>query len=282
MPWLFNALKRTRTSTGCYSHQHLKLARLPIPPPARWGFGFYHGKHPLATVESSKMETKNLNINEIFLSIQGESTMAGLPCVFIRLRGCPLRCRYCDTSYAFSEGTGITIDEIITQVQQYQCMLVEVTGGEPLLQPNVHDLMVRLCDLDYSVLVETSGQQPIGVCDPRVRRIVDIKTPNSGAGGSFLQANYEQLCEKDEVKFVITDREDFDWALHVVEANTLLEIACAVHFSPVMQQDGNGCIEGCPALSPEVLAEWILESGKNIRLHMQLHRYVWAPDTRGV
>jgi len=228
------------------------------------------------------MKTKLLNINEIFLSIQGESTMAGLPCVFIRLRGCPLRCRYCDTSYAFAEGEGESLDEIIKQVRKFRCSLVEITGGEPLLQPNVRDLMVRLCDLDYSVLLETSGQQAIGNCDSRVRRVVDIKTPNSGAGGSFLQENYEQLCEMDEVKFVITDRADFDWALRIVEEHSLQEKVCAVHFSPVMQQDANDCIAGCPALSPEVLAEWILESGKNIRLHMQLHRYVWSPNARGV
>ena len=115
----------------------------------------------------------------------------------------------------------MSLDEIVMKVEQYQCPLVEITGGEPLLQKHVHDLMVRLCDLDYAVLLETSGQQAIGSCDPRVRRIVDIKTPNSGAGGSFLPENFEELNEKDEVKFVITDRADFDWALRVVEEQSL-------------------------------------------------------------
>jgi 7-carboxy-7-deazaguanine synthase len=228
------------------------------------------------------MREKKLHIHEIFFSIQGESSKVGLPCVFVRLRGCPLRCRYCDTSYAFSDGEGITLAEIIVKVQSYACKLVEITGGEPLIQSNVHPLMESLCDLGYEVMIETSGQQQIDACDPRVKRIVDIKTPNSGAADSFLASNYGELRLSDEVKFVITDKEDFDWSLSIVNQHALLDTVCAVHFSPVMFQEPNNCIKGCDALSPETLASWILESGSNVRLHLQLHRYVWDPNARGV
>ncbi len=228
------------------------------------------------------MAEKQLHINEIFLSIQGESSWSGLPCVFVRLRGCPLRCHYCDTSYAFEEGKCMPLDQIITQIQAFNCPLVEITGGEPLLQPHVHTLMERLSDLDFQVLLETSGQFPIGECDSRVHRIVDIKTPNSGAVGTFLDANYAQLCDMDEVKFVITCREDFDWSISMVRTHSLLARVKAVNFSPVMYQEGNKSIAGCEALPPHKLADWILDSGEKIRLHLQLHRYVWEPDARGV
>ena len=228
------------------------------------------------------MNKRQLRIHEIFLSIQGESTRAGLRCVFVRLQGCPLRCHYCDTSYAFDDGALYPIDDIIAQVQTYNCPLVEITGGEPLMQHEVHVLMKALCDLDFEVMLETSGQLSIAQCDPRVSRIVDIKTPNSGASGSFLEANYDHLCLTDEIKFVIMNREDFDWALSIVRSKILLSQVHAVHFSPVMRQEANGCVQGCDALPPEVLAGWIQEAGEDIRLHLQLHRYVWAPDARGV
>jgi 7-carboxy-7-deazaguanine synthase len=228
------------------------------------------------------MVENQLQINEIFLSIQGESSKAGLPCVFVRLCGCSLRCRYCDTSYAFREGEALSIECIIAKVQTFNCPLVEITGGEPLIQPRIFELMERLCDLGFDVLVETSGQISIADCDPRVVRIVDIKTPNSGAADSFLESNVRELTDVDEVKFVITNREDFDWAVQLVRDNGICDVVNAVHFSPVMFQDGNDCIDGCEALSPEVLAQWILDSEENIRLHLQLHRYIWAPNARGV
>ncbi|MAI67967.1 MAG: 7-carboxy-7-deazaguanine synthase [Phycisphaerae bacterium] len=228
------------------------------------------------------MPKNTLNIHEIFYSIQGESSKSGLPCVFIRLRGCPLRCHYCDTSYAFKEGACMQFAEIIERIQSFGCNLVEITGGEPLMQSQVHALMEQLCDLDFEVLLETCGQLPIAQCDARVKRIIDIKTPNSGASYSFLQENYGQLKNTDEVKFVITNKEDFDWSLQTVRENVLFEKVAEVHFSPVMFQEGNSCIQGCAALAPEILAGWILDSGENVRLHLQLHRYVWAPDARGV
>ncbi len=228
------------------------------------------------------MHENQVQINEIFHSIQGESSRAGLPCVFVRLCGCSLRCRYCDTSYAFREGEAMSMECIIAKVQTFNCPLVDITGGEPLIQPRIFELMERLCNLGFDVLVETSGQISIADCDPRVVRIVDIKTPNSGAADSFLESNFHELSDIDDVKFVITNREDFDWALQVVRSRGLCKKVNSVHFSPVMYQEGNEWIEGCEALPPEVLARWILDSGEKVRLHLQLHRFVWAKDARGV
>ena len=268
-PWDF-----TPTSTSSWRVCQFRHPRL--------GSRFYHDKRTPASVESLKMSKNTLNINEIFLSIQGESSRVGLRCVFVRLRGCPLRCNYCDTSYAFSEGGAMTIEDIIEEVHSYDCQLVEITGGEPLIQQNVYPLMRKLCDLGYEVLIETSGQQKLDACDSRVKLIVDIKTPNSGAGGSFLECNFDLLRKADEVKFVLTNKEDFDWACTIVEQFNLLERVGEVHFSPVMYQEANTCIQGCKALPPETLANWILESGLGVRLHLQLHRYIRAPDARGV
>ena len=228
------------------------------------------------------MAAPSLYINEIFSSIQGESTLAGLPCTFVRLSGCALRCNYCDTSYAFEKGEKVSLEHIVQTVHELGNSLVEITGGEPLLQKHVLDLMEQLCDVGFSVMLETSGDRNISECDARVHRIVDIKTPNSGASDSFLSSNFSCLCKKDEVKFVITNRNDFDWSIAVVQDNNLLEVAGAVHFSPVMYQESNTMILGCQSLAPEELAQWILESGVPVRLQLQLHRYIWDPSTRGV
>ena len=223
-----------------------------------------------------------LKINEILYSIQGESSRAGMPCAFVRLSGCPLRCKYCDTSYAFKEGVNYGLQEIVREVQSYKTSLVEITGGEPLIQPLVHPLMEQLCDLGYQVLLETSGERDLHGCDKRVVKIVDIKTPCSGAGGSFLETNFDALLKHDEVKFVITNREDFDWAVDIVAEHSLHELVGVIHFSPVMRQSSDEHIEGCEPLDPEVLANWILECGQPFRLQLQIHKYVWSPMLRGV
>jgi len=228
------------------------------------------------------MSEQFLLVNEVFRSIQGESTWVGKPCTFVRLKGCPLRCRYCDTSYAFHEGHRRSIQDVIDEVLDNGDSLVEVTGGEPLIHPQVHPFMKKLCDLGLQVLLETSGERDIQVCDPRIIRIIDIKTPNSGAGGSFLYSNIDDLRQSDEIKFVIIDREDFDWALQFVQEYNLLERVHAVHFSPVMEQAGNEHIQGCDGLEPVTLAQWILESGSAVRFHLQVHKYIWPPDKRGV
>jgi len=160
--------------------------------------------------------------------------------------------------------------------------LVEITGGEPLLQPNIHQLAHGLLEEGYMVLLETSGERDISVCDSRICRIVDIKTPNSGAGGSFLESNYAALEPNDEVKFVILNREDFDWSLEMAREHSLLTRVKAVHFSPVMAQDKNDVIDGCAALDPMQLSQWILESEESVRMHLQMHKYIWHPQTRGV
>jgi 7-carboxy-7-deazaguanine synthase len=221
-------------------------------------------------------------VNEIFYSIQGESTWSGLPCSFIRLRGCPLRCHYCDTSYAFAEGDAMLVETIVDKVVNMPTRLVEITGGEPLLQPNVHKLITQLLDQGFEVLLETSGERDISSCDARVYRIIDIKTPDSGAGSSFMHGNFGQLSMLDEVKFVIMTREDFDWALQLVESEELLRKVKAVHFSPVMEQESTECIKGSQALPPEELSKWILDCGLPIRMHLQVHKYIWSPDAKGV
>jgi 7-carboxy-7-deazaguanine synthase len=223
-----------------------------------------------------------LRINEVFHSIQGESTWAGIPCVFIRLAGCHLRCRYCDTEYAFKEGSFRTIDDLVEATLRHGARLVEITGGEPLLQPRVHDLVRRLCDLDRTVLIETSGACDISPCDPRSILILDLKTPGSGECERNLLENLDRLRSRDEIKFVVTDRADFDWACERIREHRLLDRGHAVLMSAVFEQAAGLEILGCPGLHPRRLAEWILESGLAIRMQTQLHKLIWDPATRGV
>lgn len=211
-----------------------------------------------------------LVINEIFHSIQGESSHAGRPCVFVRLTYCNLRCTYCDTEYAFHEGIEMTLDDIMQAVRSYDCKLVEVTGGEPLVQPNVLELMVMLCDRGYEVLLETGGSLDIETVDPRVKRIVDFKCPSSGMVKKNLWSNVNRLRHTDEVKFVIGNREDFDWAMEVIRAHGL-EQRCPVLMSVTFD-----------VLEPVTLAEWILASRINVRFQLQMHKYIWEPTVRGV
>ena len=211
-----------------------------------------------------------LTINEIFYSIQGESTRAGMPCVFVRLTGCHLRCDYCDTEYAFNEGRSMSVEEIIGKVNRFCCNLVEITGGEPLLQQSVHGLMQRLCDEGNTVLLETSGAVDIGGVDPRVIRVMDLKCPSSGEVASNRYQNIELLRSQDEVKFVVGSEDDYDWAKSVIQKYQLSS-HCVVLMSPVFEQ-----------LELASLASWILRDGLGVRLQTQLHKLIWDPQARGV
>jgi 7-carboxy-7-deazaguanine synthase len=210
----------------------------------------------------------SLRITEIFYSLQGESNTVGLPTVFIRLTGCPLRCVYCDTEYAFSGGKKIAIDEILAQVDSFGTPYVTVTGGEPLAQPGCLDLMTSLLDKGYTVSLETSGALDISKVDPRVIKVMDLKTPSSGELGRNLYQNIDFLNRKDQIKFVIGNEEDYVWSKAALHEYGLLE-RCQILFSPVMgQQD------------PTDLAEKILADRLPVRFQIQLHKLLWA-DARG-
>ena len=211
-----------------------------------------------------------LTINEIFHSIQGESSYAGLPCVFVRLAYCNLRCVWCDTEYAFYEGSTMRVDEIHAEVAKYNCRLVEITGGEPLAQEGVHELMKSLCDDGYEVLLETSGSISIAHVDPRVRRIVDIKCPGSGMVKQNLWDNIDQLKPTDEVKFVVANKEDFDWSVGIIRQHEL-DSRCPILMSPVFGD-----------VQPVDLAAWVLETRLPVRIQLQMHKYIWEPETLGV
>jgi 7-carboxy-7-deazaguanine synthase len=211
-----------------------------------------------------------LRVHEIFHSIQGESTHAGRPCVLVRLTGCQMRCSWCDTEYAFYEGNWKTLDEVLAEVEDFGCPLVELTGGEPLLQPGALPLLSALCDRGYEVLLETGGGLDVSRVDPRVRRIVDVKCPGSGESAANHWPNLEVLRSSDEVKFVLDGREDYEWAKDVVARHQLTK-RCPVHFSPV-----HG------ALAARELAAWILTDRLAVRLQVQVHKVIWDPQARGV
>jgi 7-carboxy-7-deazaguanine synthase len=211
-----------------------------------------------------------LVVHEVYRSLQGESTFAGLPCVFIRLTACHLRCRYCDTPHAFHQGEVMALDDVVARALAPGDALVEVTGGEPLLQPEALPLMSRLADAGRTVLLETSGALDIGPVDPRVRVILDLKTPGSGEEGANLWSNLDLLKPTDEVKVVVCSRDDFDWAVDRVRAHRLLG-RCPVLFGASFGQ-----------VSPTDLASWILETRLPIRLQLQQHKILWHPDARGV
>ncbi len=248
---------------------------------------------------------ETLVVNEIYLSIQGESTFAGLPCIFIRLTACNLRCSYCDTAYAFAEGRKLSLDEIRARIGELaapfeirnpkpeaqnrdRLPLVELTGGEPLLQPNSLPLMKTLCDDRFTVLVETSGALDIAPVDPRVRRIMDLKCPSSGEAERNRWENLPHLTGSDEVKFVIGTREDYDWAKEQLAKHNLASI-CPVLFSWVMpleprQQDKS--LKKVPAdqtpISRLELVERIIADALPVRFQLQMHKFIWPPDQRGV
>ncbi len=211
-----------------------------------------------------------LLIHELYRSIQGESTFAGLPCVFVRLAVCDLRCVWCDTPHAFTQGEPRELEDVVHDVLAFGCPLVEITGGEPLLQVEVFPLMTRLADAGLTVLLETSGAHDVSRVDPRVRIILDLKCPDSGECARNDWGNLERLRPTAEIKFVVASRRDFDWAVESIRAHEL-ERRFTVLISPAF-----GLVQ------PVALAEWLLASGLQVRLQLQLHKYIWEPKARGV
>jgi 7-carboxy-7-deazaguanine synthase len=221
-------------------------------------------------------------VTEIFRSIQGESSYAGLPCIFVRLTGCNLRCRWCDTAYAFHGGTKMEIDEVLQRVSELagssSHMLVELTGGEPLLQPECVPLAERLLAAEHTVMIETSGERLVGTLPRDVVKIVDVKCPDSGEGGTFKLENLQALDRKDEIKFVISSRRDYEFARAFTADHGLAQRVGHVLFSPVAPDP----LGTWPGLEARLLAEWILADGLPVRLGMQMHKFIWDPATRGV
>ena len=211
-----------------------------------------------------------LTVNEIFRSIQGEATHVGRPCTFVRLTACDLRCRWCDTEYAFHEGDSMSLDAVRREVAELGCPLVEVTGGEPLLQPGAPELVRALLDDGYEVLVETGGHRDIGVLDRRAKVVLDLKCPGSGESERNRWENVERLRPEDSVKFVIADRRDYEWSRQMLQRHDLAN-RCEVYLSPVHDE-----------LQPAQLAEWMLEDGLPARLQVQLQKILWGADRRGV
>ena len=211
-----------------------------------------------------------LKVNEIYFSVQGESTHAGRPCVFIRLTYCNLRCSYCDTEYAFYEGIDRSIDAIIEEISKYNCNLVELTGGEPLVQEEAPELMKQLADSGYEVLLETGGSLPISNLDKRIKVILDLKCPSSKMMKKNLYENLDHLKSTDEVKFVIGTREDYEWSKSKISEYSLTS-KCEVLFSVVFGE-----------LEPLTLVNWILEDNLKVRFQLQMHKFIWEPSTKGV
>ncbi len=213
-----------------------------------------------------------LTVNEVYFSVQGESTWAGLPCVFIRLTACDLRCTYCDTEYAFYQGKRRLMEEVLAEVLAYDCPLVELTGGEPLLQKKAAlPFMQALCDAGKTVLIETSGAHDISQIDPRVHRIMDLKTPGSGECARNRYENIPHLTQRDEVKFVIGSREDYEWSREQVREHALAERVRAVLFSPIFGR-----------IRPVEIVDWLLEDKLPVRFQLQMHKFIWDPKERGV
>jgi len=211
-----------------------------------------------------------MRVTEIFHSIQGESSFAGRPCVFVRLTGCPLRCTWCDSEYTFYGGTDMALDDVLAKARSFGCRLVEVTGGEPLHQPEAFTLIESLCTDGYEVLVETSGAIDITPVDPRAHIIMDVKCPGSGMMDRMDWANLNRLAGKDEIKFVLKDRADYEFARTMVGRHKLAE-RCPVLFSPSFGE-----------LDPRQLSEWVLADTLPVRVQLQLHKFIWDPQTRGV
>lgn len=213
----------------------------------------------------------NLNLIEIFASVQGETSFTGLPTVFIRLAACNLRCQWCDTTYSFGRGTPYALEDILEKTHSFGCKNICITGGEPLLQKNVYPLMKALCDSGYTVSLETSGSLSTDQVDPRVHIILDIKCPDSLMSHKNHWENLDMLKKQDEVKFVIMSRQDYDYAKEICERYQLFQKVKEVLFSPVFE-----------SLEPQILVQWILEDRLPIRLNLQIHKFIWDPATKGV
>jgi len=225
-----------------------------------------------ATIEDLRqVKEDTLVVNEIYASIQGESTFAGLPCTFVRLTGCNLRCTWCDTPQAFYGGTRMTRDEVLARALELGTTLVELTGGEPLLQPGVIPLMKALCDAGKQVLLETSGEAPVDDVDPRVHKIMDLKAPGSGECHRNRWSNLEHLTMSDEIKFVLVDRADYEWM-----RSTILEHRLEGRVKTLLAS----CVFG--SLSPKELVGWVLEDKLGVRVQLQMHKYIWGADAQGV
>lgn len=246
-------------------HVHPHEAPLSKPEPRTLADPHAHRLKPL-----EEKPAGSLVVHEIYRSIQGEGTRAGLPCGFVRLTACHLRCRYCDTPHAFHEGTTMTLDQVVESALSADDNLIEITGGEPLLQPEVYPLMSRLADHGRTVLLETSGAVDIGPVDPLVHVLLDLKTPGSGEVEANHWPNLDRLQAKDELKVVVCDQADFAWMVTVLKERNLLG-RLPILVSPAFGQ-----------VAPRDLANWILDSALPLRLQIQLHKYVWAPNQRGV
>jgi len=211
-----------------------------------------------------------LKVNEIFYSVQGESSYSGMPCVFVRLTYCNLRCSYCDTEYAFYEGEDKSIEEILRKVKSYECSLVEITGGEPLIQKESLSLMKKLCDEGFEVMLETGGSLPVKDVDERIKIIMDLKCPSSKMEKKNLYKNIDYLKPTDEVKFVIGNKKDYDWSKEIINKYKLID-SSQILFSVVFGE-----------LEPVTLVNWILEDKLKVRYQLQMHKYIWKPETKGV
>lgn len=215
-------------------------------------------------MSETAVKAERLRVNEIFHSLQGEADCVGFPTVFVRLTGCPLRCQYCDTEYAFHSGDWFDLDAILAKVRELEARHVCVTGGEPLAQPNCLKLLERLCDAGYEVSLETSGALDVAAVDSRVSRVIDVKTPASNEAARNRIENFAHLSRRDQLKFVICSREDYDWSKDFMRAHGLME-RCRILFSPSYHQ-----------LSPSVLADWILKDRLPVRFQLQLHKILWG------
>ncbi|MGH9668779.1 MAG: radical SAM protein [Terriglobales bacterium] len=226
-----------------------------------------------------------MQVTEIYASLQGESSYAGLPCIFVRLAGCNLRCDWCDSEYTFTGGRKMTVDDVEAGVRKLAPVkLVEITGGEPMLQEEeVLELMRRLLAADYTILLETSGERPLAKVPKEVVKVVDVKCPHSGEANTFRMENLAALTPRDEVKFVLSDRTDYEFARDFTREHGLAGRVGSVIFSPAFRKDATGARNASHCLlDPQELAAWILADGLPVRLGLQIHKFIWAPETQGV